>query len=377
MTRRLAVVAVSVVALAWTAVLAAGSAERAFTIEQDLAADRALRVENLIGSITVTGGGPAGKVRLDVRVVAEGETPAEAEDLASAIAVEPREDSGALLLHVTYPVDRNPSFRLPRGEVDGGRVARWIAPLFKRGRTAMPWDGRIVEMGPGRGAASIAVHVEARVPDGLEATFSQAVGAVGVARLRGTIVLENVEGGILAEQVYGALDAKSARGDVTVRSFQGETLAAATTSGDVRLSGVTARNATLKSASGHVHGDVVKAGDLDVETEDGDTVMAGVESTHFTLRTGSGAAEVDTGLVAAKSVAIETDSGNVTLRVGPNARFSLSARTPREVEFKGISGLDLVGRNEGVAEYRRGGGGAEVSIASATGRVEVSALSSR
>ena len=71
------------------------SFEKTLELAGDLAPGDRFRVENLLGSVTVEGGGPAGRVTISAKVVAEGETPDQAQSLAESIALTHQPGDGA------------------------------------------------------------------------------------------------------------------------------------------------------------------------------------------------------------------------------------------------------------------------------------------
>ncbi|MDX1390028.1 MAG: hypothetical protein R3344_12605, partial [Acidobacteriota bacterium] len=87
------------------------SFEKTLRFEETLNAGEGFHVENLLGSITVEGGGPAGKVTVAARVVAEAETGEQAAALADTIRLASQDKDDWLRVRVSYPVDRHPAFR--------------------------------------------------------------------------------------------------------------------------------------------------------------------------------------------------------------------------------------------------------------------------
>ena len=77
--------------------------------------------ENLIGSITLKGGGNPGRVKVEAQVIAEGETAEQAQALADSIRLDRTNADGGAVIHVAYPVNDYTAFKMPREETDESR----------------------------------------------------------------------------------------------------------------------------------------------------------------------------------------------------------------------------------------------------------------
>lgn len=347
------------------------AAQAELTVEAPLAKGQPLVVENLIGSLTLEGNGPDGKVVIEARVVADADTIEAARELAKSVTLKRADAGGAIVFRTGLPVDRNPTIKFPRSDAEGP-FAKWIAPLVKRGKVAYPWDGTTVTVGNDRGATAMAVHLHVQVPMNAVVTLRQIVGGIRTARTRGTIVLENVDGGVISEQTYGSLDARSTGGEVLIRTFRGDALAIHTGGRDVEVVDVHAKTMKLGTGNGWVRGRLIEAGDLVVESAEGAIQLDGAEAKSFKVVTGTGSVDVTSLLKGASRGELRSASGDVTLRVPEISRFEIDARSGKgSISAKGLSGLETLSSEKTTARYRYRGGGAAVRLESEKGGVTI------
>jgi len=354
-----------------TGTVAAGERfEKQLELESSLAEGGLLSVENLLGSITVHGGGDPGTIRIEGRAVIEAGDPVEARELADSIRLLPDVGSEGTTIHVAYPVERHTAFRLPRSEIDG-LMSKWITPLVHKKTVAVQYGDRSVEVSQGRGAAAVAVHLEITVPFDVRSRFRQIVGSIGGAGLRGEMVLEIVEGSVLVEQVYGSLEARTGGGEIAITSFRGDRLAIQTGSGRVNVVDARAVEASLRTGSGAVVGREIVSDSLVLASDSGNIELTDVEPIRFDVDLGSGWLDLATKLKKTKEANIRSKSGDVTLRVGALSSFDILAEAgPKKVKTRG---LEVEWTPEDVGEFRlvRGRQGAAMHIATQSGTVVV------
>ena len=337
------------------------NAERQLTHEEKLAAGTTLRLENLLGSIQVMPGSAGGALRIEARVVAEGETREQAGALAEAISLVREDRDGTVAIRVSYPVERQTAFRLPRSERDG-LYSKWVAPLMRRNSVSAEYDGRLVEVGDAKGAAAMAVHVKITLPLGLNASLKQYVGTIRCRGLRGKIDLEIVEGEAYAEQIYGDLSARTGGGELRVWKYSGDSFDLQTGSGRIDITDVRAQQLRLTTGSGAIRGSAIHAAALVVETGSGNVELEDLEPASFEVRTGSGDVDLASPLTRTSQGSIHTDSGDVTLRVGRMTPFDLRAGAGSgSVKTQGVS-LKLLEEGEDGAHFRRRSGGPALSV---------------
>jgi hypothetical protein len=348
-------------------------AEQTLRHEESLGQGGWIGVENLVGSMTIRGGGKAGSVVVEARVVAEADTREQARALVDSVLLERRDAAEGPLVHVGYPVEDHSAFRMPRSEREG-LIAKWAPPLLHKNTVAVQYDDHLVQVGKAKGASSLAVHLKVTLPLDVRASFSQTVGSIRCAGHRGTVDLEVVEGTVLAEQIYGGLQARTGSGELTVLKFRGQDFDLQTSSGDMELVDVEARQTRLRSSSGQILGRIISAEAMTVGTATGNVKLEDLESTSLNLNTESGQVELASELQKTREASIQSASGDVTLRVGSLAPFGLEARTESgSVKTRGLS-LKVLDESEHSASLRRGDGGADVRIATVSGGVTVRPL---
>lgn len=360
-TRRLWI-AVAAIALASAPLAAAERADRTLALEGDIDDGGFLRVENLLGSITVEGASDDGKWRVEARIVAEGDSREIADGLAEGFTLE-RDADDETVVRVGFPTDRYTSFRMPRSEAEGivSKVSSFVTPFVKKKSVALEYDGAKVEVGNLRGATPAAVHVRVWLPLDTVVELDQAVGSLVVARLRGTTSLAIDEGQVVAMQMYGDLAIRTGGGHVEIKSFRGDRLRVQTGQGTVSLVDVHADAVELRSSSGAIEGHTIQAASLAVDSDTGDVVFEGVEPSAFEVRSGSGEIDLATRLRRTTQASIESGTGDVTLRVGDVTPFDLEATTG-SVKTKGVKRVDVVERTDGLTRLRRGSGGVDLRI---------------
>jgi hypothetical protein len=334
--------------------------------EQPLAAKGTVRVENLLGSIEIRGGGTAGKASVEARVVAEGETYEAAKAIADAVEMKVVTESGVVVVRPVLPVDRYPALRMPRADAEG-QYAKWIAPLLKRDKVAYPWDGRTVSLGNQRDATPLAVHVVVTVPHESKVDAKQIVGPVSVNHARGSFVTESVDGGITIEQVYGALAARTSASPIEVRTFKGATLSIETLSGPIELIDVRAADASVRTTSGKVSADRVEGLAWKVEAKLGDVRFEHTEAVSLEVATTEGGIDVTSGLTGTKNAVLRSETADIALRVGPGSHFDAELHSGSgDFAVKGLE-LKEIAREPNVMRYRQGSGGAKLVLSTGDG----------
>jgi len=236
--------------------------ESTMTHEGAVARGGSLSLENLLGSITVRGGGPAGKVLVEARVVAEAKTLEEAQGLAETIEIDRERDGDALLVHVSFPVDRHTAFRLPKA--GQGKLSRWLGPLLRRDSVATVYEGRAVRLGQSKDAVALAVHLTVTIPNDIQSSIRQFMGSLQCTLVKGRVKLENVEGNIEARRIYGMLEARTGGGDLKVLTAKGEQVVLQTGSGNLEMIDVRVDEAYVRTGSGQIKGKAINVGNLTI-----------------------------------------------------------------------------------------------------------------
>lgn len=365
--------------LAWIASIASSPAgadetyEVTLTHEEEVGRGASVRFENLLGSIVVRAGGDTRTLRVEVRVVGDAATPREVRDLVETVTLEREETSQGTAFRVGFPVDRHTGFRLPRSEVDG-LLSKWVTPLVKRNSVTTQYSGRSVQVGQVKGATALAAHVKILLPMEVDASFSQIVGTVHAASLRGNFTLESLEGGARAEQIYGSLSVRTAGGSIEVSSFNGDRLDLQSGSGNMELIQVRAEQASIHSSGGLIQGREIQASTLKAETDSGNVKLDNLEPGAFEVSTRSGAVDLGTELKRTREASIRSVSGDVTLRVGKLAPFEIQADTGKgSVKSKGVK-VEVDQLEKNAARFQRGRGGAALTIHTDSGEITLRSL---
>jgi hypothetical protein len=329
-----------------------------------------VEVENLIGSLRVRGDKTDGKMLLEARVIVEAETKDAARSLSEAIAFESADGGERSTVRVSYPVGRYSAFRLPRSEKNG-LMAKWVNPLVRKSTVATVYQGQPVEIGPAKGAAAVAVHLEIVVPMEIEATFRQVAGTLHAVGIRGDFSLEAVQSQILAEQVYGTLQARTGGGEVIVRKFGGELFRLQTASGDVSLIDVTADRAELRTGAGRIEGSGITTASLSVESGAGGVQLADVDSVSLDVDSESGGVDVAARITRTREASIVASSGDVTLRVNRASPFELRAVADAgSVKHRDLA-AEVVDEEKNSVHLMRGSGGCSVQVRTGKGEVMI------
>jgi hypothetical protein len=342
--------------------------EKTHDLAGELATGDSLRLENLLGSVTVEGGGPAGRVTLRALVVADGETPAEAQALAESVRINSGRSGSAVRVHVVYPVETHPTFRPPKSD-DQGFFSKWWSKVFKKDPLIAKYGGKSVTLGPTKGATPLAVHVSVTVPHDVNVEVQQVMGTVHCLRLRGRLDVDATHGEVLIERIYGTVRARTDEGNLAIMTAKGETVDAEIRAGDLELIDVKADVVRIGTGEGAIAGEKLGAGALTIEALNGTVSLDELDATKFVVDTGSGDIDLGLRLQRAREGSIRSGSGDVTLRLGTFAPFDLLiASTSGEIKSKGLP-VETVAGDGGQQRLKRGTGGARIEVTTGGGGV--------
>jgi len=363
-------------ALCLIAVLGSGSvaaletAEATLTAEGHVGRGGTVVVENLLGSVRLVASTSPDAVKVEAHVAAEAKQPEEARALADSIRIDRVTEGNETRFHVTFPVDRHAAFRLPKSGMKG-MLKRWTLPVLKDS-TAVDYDGKQVEVGANRKATGLAVYLTVTVPYDRKVVVRQRVGSVDGRALRGTLHVASVDGEILFERCLGSLHVETERGDIRLASFQGDDLSLTSKHGNMELREIRAAKTFLQTETGTIRSAGVVSEDLHVESASGDLQLGGMEPKRAEVTTGSGKVDLATNMKTLRDAVIQSDTGDVTLRVGQLSHFDLHAETKSgEVKTLGGMTLDLVAQDGLASELKHGQGGPHLRISALGGDVTV------
>ena len=319
-------------------------------------------IENLAGTMRIAAG-TGDSVTVVATVYAETQALADAVRLERVGAA-----GGGQALRVRYPYDEVSTFRYrePSSGDDYG-FSGWASG------STYDYDGRRVRVSPGHGTRLYA-DLEVQVPASrLNAAFRNLVGLVDaeglqgelrfdvssadlrLRRLDGRISLDGSSGDIRARDIKGSWKSDFSSGDCEIDGFEGDALSLHTTSGDLALRSVRARRAEFETTSG------------DVRLTDADLEELVADATSGDVAFQSAGAKL-------KDVRIRTSSGDVSLRLPPDAAFDVDAdQSSGDMEVVGFSDGSSVRHHDALVGYRRGTGGAHIRVRTSSGDLTISA----
>jgi hypothetical protein len=254
-------------------------------------------------------------------------------------------------------------------------VSKWVKPLINKKKVAVEYDDRTIQVGEIKGAASLAVNLEITLPLNVSFSAKQIVGSIRGSGLRGHVSMEIIEGSVVAEQVYGSFEARSGGGDIQLHKFRGDELHLQTSSGTMELISLDARLVELSTGSGPIHGDDFRLADLRIDSGSGNVKLDRLDTKRIDIKSITGEVDLASELTHTESATIESDSGDVILRLGRMAPFGLRAMTQKG-SVKAAKGV-AVDTFEDVGDailVRRRTGGADLQVTTVSGAVQVRPL---
>jgi hypothetical protein len=264
-------------------------------------------VYNLVGTIRVVGGGPAGGAAAEVTRGGPD---------AARLRVETGPIGSRQTLRVSYPG----SAIVARG------MGRWSTTRVRvrddgtfgdgdRGHS----EGRTVSIGGGGafgGGLEAKADVTLRIPAGTRVRVYLAVGEATLTNVDGDIRVDVDAARVVAAGVKGRLSIDSGSGEVRVSDVDGE-LELDTGSGGVSVSRVRGRSLLVDAGSGSLEGSDLTVERLGLDLGSGGTRLSNVRAGDISLDSGSGS--VDLGLAAhVDRLDVDSGSGAVTIRVPPS-----------------------------------------------------------
>jgi DUF4097 and DUF4098 domain-containing protein YvlB len=357
-------------ALLWSGAMALDTAEKQLELGFPVEDGATLRIENLLGSVSVRMLRDKGPVQVEARVVAEGKSEQEASDLVATVQLLQSSADGVETIHVGYPLDTVTAFRPPKDGLKG-LVSRWSSALMRRGSSAVEYEGRSVDISKDRKAAGLAVHLTVRIPADLSTSIRQGVGSVDVRFIRGDIDIQTDAGSVDVVSCFGDLNLSAGEADVRVASLQGGSLTADSGGGILELDGIRSRTVTLRSDGGAITGSKLDVDDLKVENGAGNVAFVDLVPVSMDVRTGSGDVDLAFRIRKARNASIHTDTGDVVLRMNERLSFGLTAETKKgEVTLLGMN-LELLEQNGLTSRYKAGSGGVDVAVTAPGGQLTV------
>lgn len=347
-----------------------------------VAAGSSVAVQNLVGEVTVTRGGPA--LEVNATVVAGGSDTATARALADTIRLDVQHDGDRVVVHVHYPVDAHDRYQYiptkPQQRRDHGLTI--LGMHFGSSSSDFEYQGRRVQVYQGK-HRGLPLHVDLQIhlPAGVRATVDNRVGRMHAMQVQGDLTLKTASGDIDAQGITGTLDGHSGSGDLKVEGINGATnlhtgsgdvslrnvrgdVAVATGSGDIDGGKLDGTHIKLETGSGDIKLDDL-AGDLKAESGSGDIGLRDLRSvTSARVDSGSGDIRIEGDLSGLKHFDISSGSGDITLRTAQPPAVHLRANgSDIEVDWSGAQNVKTSRRHYN-ADFGDAGGQGRISTGS-------------
>jgi hypothetical protein len=331
-------------------------------------AARSFAVENLVGRMRITPGSTD-------EVVVTATVHAESESLAGLVRIERRSGSdGRLILHVHYPLDRTTRLRYPAlgGDEEPGGVLRLLSNWSSR----TDYDGESVHVRDRHGDL-LYVDVAVQVPAGdADGSFENRIGRIDADHIRGRLGFEVASADMRLDHLGGSVRIRGRSGDVRATDIDAD-WSSELSSGDVEIDRLRGSTVSFEAHSGDVRVRTVSANRLTSQTNSGDVDLTGADLGQLEARAGSGDVFVENGGKRLQSARIRTGSGDVVLRLAPDASFEAAAEHGSgDVRVRYENVLATLDDGE-ITGYRRGQGGAKITVRTGSGDFTLAPIPSR
>ncbi|MGA9852983.1 MAG: DUF4097 family beta strand repeat-containing protein [Gammaproteobacteria bacterium] len=330
------------------------------TLSQSLTlpAGDTIKVENLVGRMTVTQGN--GPLQVTATVVAGGN---QAEALAESVKLDVSTSGNQMTVHVHYPVDKYSTYLYnpPQAKGTGTDNNNCFLVFCFNGGSWIKYQGTHVRVNENSARGTpLYVDMAVQLPAGIETTLFNHVGRVDIQNLSNKVTVNTDSADVYAVNLTGDLYADTGSGDVHVQGLKGNfkadtgsgdviadrltgDVSADTGSGDVRISNSVAKSLYADTGSGdvtftHVKGDMkldTGSGDCTLDDAKGslhaDTGSGAVTAENYAsgdtiwVDTGSGDAHLSGNLSALRNLYIDTGSGEAVLKTSTSLSMHLEA----------------------------------------------------
>jgi hypothetical protein len=331
------------------------------TLRAELPGDSHFSVENLVGTMRISEASGS-------TVTAVASVHAESQALADAVRLEriPGSDGG-VTLRVRYPYDKVGTFHYR----EPGSHDEWTFGFASSSR--YDYDGRSVGVSRGRGT-HIYADVEVQVPRGeVTARFRNLVGRLEAEGLHGHLRFEVASADMRLTRLSGALELDGSSGDIRARDIRG-TWKSDFSSGDCRLEGFEGESLEMHATSGDLSVRSVKARRIVTETVSGDARFTDADVEEFSAEAASGDVALSDVGSRLHAVDIRTSSGDVVLRLPPDAEFEATASQSSGDMRVGFSDGTSVTKGDSLVAYRRGDHRARIRVKTSSGDLSISPL---
>lgn len=310
----------------------ANTTHKTLTSTQALPAGTAVKVQNLLGRVTVQQGGP--QLQVTATVVAGGKNQAAAQALASTVKLDVSHRGAELVVHVHYPVDQYASYQyIPAkgSHVNDMRLLGVTIGHRSSISTGIHYQDQRVAIYRGKDKG-VPLHVDLVVSlpvdthadirnrfglisaDGLRASLNlhNNSGDIHASHINGQLKVDADSGDVIVSRVHGPLIVDADSGDVKATDIQGDTHIEAD-SGDIHAQNLHGNQLKLDADSGDIRVDNV-SGTLTLDADSGDIWLKNVGTVpHLHVDSDAGDVHVSGNLSGLAAFDIEADAGDVTL----------------------------------------------------------------
>ena len=314
-------------------------------LKLDAGAGTEISLENLAGTMTVTGSDGG-------QLIIEADRVGATDALAQGVTLEHRVRGDTIEVWFEYPDDE-----IVYRPDDG-----WS------GNTSTTYRGERVEVSSRGRGAEVHVNVRVTVPKGARFVANNVVGGLEATGLHGETQLKTSSGRINASDGSGEWEVRSGSGRIKVAGFEGE-LDAHTGSGRIGLERVTGE-IEATTGSGGIDAEAI-GGDVEMRTGSGGIHIDGlIGGGALEATTGSGSIRVDGDLSKVTDLSMQTGSGSIRVETTGVPNVKLVARTGSgsvDVDVPNMSDVTArrnrveatLGTGEGRASLRTGSGSIE------------------
>ena len=322
---------------------------------------QSLKVENLIGEVTIEGWDGS---TFEVVASIQG-----ADATRQSMRLETVEGTNATV-RIIYPKGEDEFVypRLGRGSRstfsldDRDREDGWLSALLGGG-------DRISVRGSGRGTETWA-DLSIKVPRGKELDVKLGVGAMSAEKIEGAVSLLTHSGAIEAFDITGDVSLDSGSGSVKSSDVKGN-LSIDTGSGQVNVDGVKGSRVSIDTGSGSVSASGIECEHFVIDTGSGSIESIGCAADDAKFDTGSGSIEVAFTRMGGGSFMFDTGSGGVDVLLPDDVSVMVDAETGAGNIQVDVHRPTTVDKQESSVRFTLGDGDARMHIDSGSGTIRI------
>ncbi|MCP4606472.1 MAG: DUF4097 domain-containing protein [Proteobacteria bacterium] len=218
------------------------------------------------------------------------------------------------------------------------------------------WDKGSVDIDAKAGAVQIKNHIDGA--DTISVSMPKNI-KLTVKTVNGSITVKDLQSRLRASSVNGYVDVSNCTKGAAIDTVDGEMKVS-------RVSG----ELSLRTVSGSLTTSKIKADRLDVKTVSGDIKLRSISANHLKLTSHSGDIDYLGGLSKEGELIVKSFSGDLKIAIPESVGFELSARS-RTGTVKVEHSIQVSHRSENRVNGRKGKGGADLTLASFSGDIEL------